>query len=221
MPPTYVSVNWVNIGWGYGLSPVRYQAIAWNNADLTLIEPFWTKSTAVGIKIQNFSVMKMHLKILCMKLRPFCRCQIWRVLFFDDFFQFNSIQFQFRLLTHNTKVSQQQPQTQFTQATERHSVDTVHSRYITVNFLQNLTKDTKKSGLYVEVRGANYEFIHELKKVIVFSLSNCVQYRFHLTAMYWESVAPVKQWNRFTVKSVHTHKKHESNAFQKCINKRF
>ena len=62
------------------------------------------------------------------------------------------------------------------------------------------------SGLYVEVRGANYEFIHELKKVIVFSLSNCVQYRFHLTAMYRESVAPVKQWTRFTVKSVHTQK---------------
>ena len=62
------------------------------------------------------------------------------------------------------------------------------------------------SGLYVEVRGANYEFIHELKKVIVFPLSNCVQYRFHLTAMYRESVAPVKQWNRFTVK-IGTHTK--------------
>ena len=37
---------------------------------------------------------------------------------------------------------QPQPQTQFTQAMERHSVNKVHSRYIMVNFLQNLTKDT-------------------------------------------------------------------------------
>ena len=56
------------------------------------------------------------------------------------------------------------------------------------------------SGLYVEVRGANYEFIHELK-----------------TAMYRESVAPVKQWNRFTVKSVHTHKK----TWVKCISEMY
>ena len=74
------------------------------------------------------------------------------------------------------------------------------------------------SGLYVEVRGVNYEFIHELKKVIVFSLSNCVQYRFHLTAMYRESVAPVKQWNRFTVKSVHTHTK---KTWVKCISEMY
>ena len=30
----HASVNWVNIGLGNGLLPVRQQTIAWNNADL-------------------------------------------------------------------------------------------------------------------------------------------------------------------------------------------
>ena len=123
------------------------------------------------------------------------------------FFQF---QFQFRLLTHNTKVS-----TTTTTDSIHTSNGTPFCKYsaLPINhgkFPPNSHKGHPRSGLYVEVRGANYEFIHELKKVIVFSLSNCVQYRFHLTAVYRESVAPVKQWNRFTVKSVHTPTKNMS-----------
>ena len=56
------------------------------------------------------------------------------------------------------KYQQQQPQTQFTQTMEHHSVNTVHFRCITVNVLQNLTKDTPYVACNVEVRGAICEF---------------------------------------------------------------
>ena len=122
---------------------------------------------------------------------------------------FNSIQFKFkfRLLSHNTKIS-----TTTTTDSIHTSNATPFCKYsaLPINhgkFSSKSHKGHPLSGLYVEVRGANYEFIHELKKVIVFSLSNCVQYRFHSTVMYRESVAPVEQWNRFTAKSVHTQKK--------------
>ena len=162
----------------------------------------------------------MHLKILSMKLRPFCLPDMEGAFLWWFFsIQFNSISIPFI-------DSQYKSITTTTTDSIHTSNGTPVCRYSTLpihhgKFPPKSHKGHPLSGLYVEVRGANYEFIHELKKVIVFSLSNCVQYRFHLTAMYRASVAPVKQWNRFTVKSVHTHKKHESNAFQKCINKRF
>ena len=37
------SVVLVNTDLGKGLSPNRYQAITWTNADLLLIGPFWNK----------------------------------------------------------------------------------------------------------------------------------------------------------------------------------
>ena len=124
-------------------------------------------------------------------------------------FNFN-FQFQFRLLTHNTNVS-----TTTTTDSIHTSNATPFCKYSALpiyhgTFSPKSHKGHPLSGLYVEVRG--YEFIHELEKVIVFSMSNCVQYRFHSTAMYRESVAPVKQWNRFTAKSVHTKK-----TWVKCI----
>ena len=65
-------MNWVIIGSGNGLSPVRRQAITWTNADLLLIGPFGTNFNEIRIEIQNFSFTKMHLKRLSAKWRPFC-----------------------------------------------------------------------------------------------------------------------------------------------------
>ena len=57
-----MSVNWVSIGSGNGLSPVWHEAITWTNAGLLSIGPLGTNSSEILIKIQNFSLMKMHLK---------------------------------------------------------------------------------------------------------------------------------------------------------------
>ena len=67
-----MSVNRVNIGSDNGLSPSRHQAIIWNNAWLLSIKPLGTNVSEIIIKIQNFSFMKMYLKISSAKWRPFC-----------------------------------------------------------------------------------------------------------------------------------------------------
>ena len=67
----YASVNQVSIGSDNGLSPIRRQAIIWTNAVLLSIGPLGTHLSEILIKIQNFSLTKMHLKILSMKWRPF------------------------------------------------------------------------------------------------------------------------------------------------------
>ena len=41
--------NWVNIGSGDGLSPVRRQAITWTNAALLSIGPLWTNVSEIWI----------------------------------------------------------------------------------------------------------------------------------------------------------------------------
>ena len=46
----------------------RYQAITWTNAGLLTIRPLGTNSSEIQIEIQNFSLMKMHLKMLSAKL---------------------------------------------------------------------------------------------------------------------------------------------------------
>ena len=77
----YASVNWVSIGSGNGLSPVRHQAIAWTNADLLSIGPLGTRFSEIKIENVTFSFKKMHLKMLCVKWRPFCPGEmslIWR-----------------------------------------------------------------------------------------------------------------------------------------------
>ena len=65
-------MNWVNIGSGNGLSPVRRQAITWTNADLLPIRPLGINFSEIQIKIQNFSFMKIYLKISSAKWQPFC-----------------------------------------------------------------------------------------------------------------------------------------------------
>ena len=61
-------MNWVNIGSGNGLSPVRRQAIMRTNAGLLSIEPLGTKFGEILIEIHTFSFTKMRLKMSLAKL---------------------------------------------------------------------------------------------------------------------------------------------------------
>ena len=54
------------------IAPIRGQAGIWTNAGLLSIGPLGTNFSEILIKIQNFSFMKMHLKISSVKWRPFC-----------------------------------------------------------------------------------------------------------------------------------------------------
>ena len=67
-----MSVNWVSIGSGNGLSPARRQAITWTNAGLLSIGHLGTNCSEIRIEIQKFSFMKMHLNLSPAKWRPFC-----------------------------------------------------------------------------------------------------------------------------------------------------
>ena len=68
----YASVNWISTGSGKGLAPNRRQAITWTNVHLLSIEPLGTSFSEIRIKIQNFSLKKMHLKMPSAKWQPFC-----------------------------------------------------------------------------------------------------------------------------------------------------
>ena len=68
----YASVNQVSIGSDNGLSPVWRQAIILTNAGLLSIEPLGTNFSYISLKIQYFSFMKMHLKLLSAIWWPFC-----------------------------------------------------------------------------------------------------------------------------------------------------
>ena len=54
----------VNIGSGNGLLPNRQQAISWSNVDLLSLVPLETHLSEILIKIQSFSLKKMHLNML-------------------------------------------------------------------------------------------------------------------------------------------------------------
>ena len=62
----------VIIGSNNGLSPDRWQAIIWTNAGLLSIEPLWTYFNENLIKIQQFSLKKMHVKMSSAKWHPSC-----------------------------------------------------------------------------------------------------------------------------------------------------
>ena len=68
----YASVNWVSIGSDNGLSPIQPQAIIYTYVGSLSIGPLGTNFNEIVIKIQNFSFMKMHLKISSAIRRPFC-----------------------------------------------------------------------------------------------------------------------------------------------------
>ena len=57
------SVNRISIGSGNGLPPVWRQTITWINTDLVSILPLRKNHSEILMKIQNFSFMKMNLKM--------------------------------------------------------------------------------------------------------------------------------------------------------------
>ena len=59
----YASMDWVAVGSGNGLSPVRHQAITWTNAGLLSIGLIRTYFSEIWIGIVFFSFNKMHLKM--------------------------------------------------------------------------------------------------------------------------------------------------------------
>ena len=60
------------IGSDNGLSPSRRQAIIWTNAGILLIGALGTNVSEILIKIDTFSLKKMHLKMTSGKRRPSC-----------------------------------------------------------------------------------------------------------------------------------------------------
>ena len=60
------------IGSDNGLSPDRRQAIIWTNAALLSIGPLRTYFSENLIKIQQFSLKKLHVKMSSAKWRPSC-----------------------------------------------------------------------------------------------------------------------------------------------------
>ena len=65
------------------LSPDRHQAIIWTNAGLLSIGPLRIYFSENLIKIQQFSLKKMHVKMSSGKWRPFCLgFNVLRALFF-------------------------------------------------------------------------------------------------------------------------------------------
>ena len=61
-----------SIGSDNGLTPVWPQAVTWANAGLLSIGTLKTIVNEILFKLQNFSSMKMHLKIMLVKWRPCC-----------------------------------------------------------------------------------------------------------------------------------------------------
>ena len=69
---THICVSKLNIiGSGNGLSPKQHQAIIWTNAGIFSIGHWGIQFNDIFIKLQNFSLNKMHLKMLSGKCWPF------------------------------------------------------------------------------------------------------------------------------------------------------
>ena len=76
----YASVNYAIILSDNGWAPVRLQAITGNNDGLLSIGLLETNLNEILIEVQIFSLKKMHLKMLSLKLRPFCLREMhWRL----------------------------------------------------------------------------------------------------------------------------------------------
>ena len=108
----YASVNWVSISSDNGLSPDRRQAIIWTNAGILITGPLGTNFNEIQLKIQKFSIIKMHFTMLSGKWRPFCPGEdglrpksSWSCMA-DSIFKYislkeNSISIKFSFLSHN------------------------------------------------------------------------------------------------------------------------
>ena len=64
--------NLAIIGSHNGLLPGWQQPIICTNAEILLLRPLGTKANDMLIGINTFSFVKKHVKMLSMKLRPFC-----------------------------------------------------------------------------------------------------------------------------------------------------
>ena len=62
---------WVIIGLGNGLAPVWCQAITCTNDDLSWNGPWGANFRQIQIKIPNYSIKTMHLKMLFVTWQPF------------------------------------------------------------------------------------------------------------------------------------------------------
>ena len=70
---THICVSKLTIiGSNNSLSPDQRQAIIWTNAGLLSIGPLWTYFSENLIKMQQFSLTKMHLKMSSAKWCPSC-----------------------------------------------------------------------------------------------------------------------------------------------------
>ena len=77
----YAPVNRVSIGSDNDLTPIRRQAIIWNNAGFLSIRPLWTHLREISIKRQNFSFTKMNLEISSAKRWPFCPGEMGKYIY--------------------------------------------------------------------------------------------------------------------------------------------
>ena len=68
----YASMKWAGICSGNDLSPVRCQAIIWNNAALLSIRPMETNRSEIWISLQNFSFVKIASENVVKQWQPFC-----------------------------------------------------------------------------------------------------------------------------------------------------
>ena len=73
----YASLNLVSIGSDNGLLPIKHQAIIWTCAGLLSIGHLGTNFGEILIKIKNFVLTKMHLKMLSAQRHPFCPGGRW------------------------------------------------------------------------------------------------------------------------------------------------
>ena len=69
-PPSdaYMSVNWIGISPGNGLSPVRRQAITWTSDGLLSIEPLGTNFSEIWMEIQKIYIHENAFKNVVCKM---------------------------------------------------------------------------------------------------------------------------------------------------------
>ena len=73
----YASVNWVSIGSGNGLSPIRCQAITWANAGVLSVGPVRTHFSEIRIGILVCLFKKMQLELSSAKMAAILSSGWW------------------------------------------------------------------------------------------------------------------------------------------------
>ena len=91
-------MNWVSIGSGNGLSPIRHQAITWTNAVLLSTGLLGTNFSEIWVRILSFSFNKMHFKISSARMAAIYLSSITKVNFVV------SLQLDLHIKTHLSMV---------------------------------------------------------------------------------------------------------------------